>query len=207
MSFGFVCLLLYLLTYSFNVLLFKLKLWSSPKVHVLDINDNCPKIDGPLFLTGVISEGARPGSLVMSDSTSFTTPTPLRIPVSDPDTGLAGEVSYHLIDNTSSLFSVEPHSGRLRLIGELDREEREEYLLTIAVMDGGLRSGDAWARVRIRVTDVNNSPPEFIAPLPSVATVNLPTFEHALVAKFRARDPDVNDTVTFSSCHVFIVLS
>ena len=53
----------------------------------------------------------------------------------DPDT--FGQISYSLIsDEDWNMFSIETHSGVLTLRGPLDREQRDQYKLTIRADDG-----------------------------------------------------------------------
>ena len=119
---------------------------STCKVHVSveDKNDNPPRFTR-LFSTE-ISESAPKGSFV------------IQVTSSDKDSDATfTEASYSLIED-SNMFEIEPRSGKIFLIGTLDRESRDEYLLQVAANDSSWR---AQTTVTIIVLDENDNAPIF----------------------------------------------
>lgn len=86
-------------------------------VTVLDKNDNSPHFTR-LFSVNV-TENADIGTFV------------IRITSSDLDIGQNANVSYSFTDNPGGKFSIDALSGNVTVIGHLDREEEDEYLLKV----------------------------------------------------------------------------
>ena len=61
----------------------------------------------------------------------------------------------------SNVFSVDPPSGDISPVSELDRETTDYYNLTVRVTDGGSPGLSDNAVVEIRITDVNDNRPKF----------------------------------------------
>ncbi|CDS40649.1 fat cadherin tumor suppressor [Echinococcus multilocularis] len=174
------------------------------EVHVLDVNDNSPRLK-LLWMTGVIMENASANSPVV-DTVSGQ---PLALRPVDPDAGSAGEVSFRFVgpgaESHAELFAIDSASSTLyqRLGGYESRAAmRRHALLTLEVADHGMphaRTADALVRVHVRLDDdANDSPPYFPSSAnPLVASVALPTYEGAEIARFTALDPDINDSVTY----------
>lgn len=78
----------------------------------------------------------------------------------DPDSGSNGEVRYSLAEE-SSLFSVDPYSGWVTTIGELDRETMPEHRLGILATDAGLTKRTSRGTLIVRLVDYNDCPPVF----------------------------------------------
>lgn len=70
-------------------------------------------------------------------------------------------VSYHISfdPSTRSVFSVDPNSGNITLIEELDREMEDEIETIISISDGLNLVAE---KVVILVTDVNDEAPRFL---------------------------------------------
>ena len=49
---------------------------------------------------------------------------------------LNAEVSFELDENPGSKFSIDPVTGEILVVGSLDREEQDEYLLKVVARDG-----------------------------------------------------------------------
>jgi hypothetical protein len=119
---------------------------STCKVHVSveDKNDNPPRFTR-LFSTE-ISESAPKGSFV------------IQVTSSDKDSDASfTEASYSLLDD-SNMFEIDSRSGKIFLIGTLDRESRDEYLLQVSANDSSWR---AQTTVTVIVLDENDNPPIF----------------------------------------------
>ena len=77
--------------------------------------------------------------------------------------GVYGEVTYVLETETQD-FALDPSTGLLVVARELDRETKEFYDLTIRAVDGDPEHPlSSFAKVRVRVLDVNDVPPKFTA--------------------------------------------
>ena len=166
-------------------------------IHVLDVNDNSPAFRHELY-EGKIMESAAPGSLVFNRT---TTATPLVISASDADSGANALLSYDVVEpGPAALFAIDSNTGAVRTLAPLDREQLAVVEFTVQVSDNGRPrlSSDGVARVRIVVTDVNDSPPRFSQAAYN-ATVLLPTYTGVAVLKVTAFDPDtdVNSTLRY----------
>ncbi|KAK3507009.1 hypothetical protein QTP70_000327 [Hemibagrus guttatus] len=124
------------------------------EIRILDVNDNSPNIS-IVFLSESgdpeVSEGAGYGDYVA------------RIIISDPDLGELNEVSVLLEggEGKFNLKSVDEFVYTLYVEGALDREEKDQYKLTIIASDFGsppLRSERTFV---LRISDVNDNAPVF----------------------------------------------
>ncbi|XP_052540534.1 protocadherin gamma-A2-like isoform X11 [Tympanuchus pallidicinctus] len=118
------------------------------RVAVLDANDNAPAFSQAVY-TVRVAEDVPVGSTLLS------------VTATDPDDGTNGNVKYSLRKQTkvvTEFFHLEPDTGAIRLVRNLDYEEGDSYELEIQARDGG----DLFdtAKVSISVTDVNDNAPE-----------------------------------------------
>lgn len=114
-------------------------------VTITDKNDNPPRFTR-LFGAN-ISESAPIGTFVIQLTSTD----------SDSDPAFT-EATYSLIDAAEEPFEIEPHSGKVFLTANLDREGKDEYLLHVAVNDSSWR---AQTTVTITVLDENDCVPKF----------------------------------------------
>uniref|UniRef100_A0A673KWK6 Cadherin domain-containing protein n=1 Tax=Sinocyclocheilus rhinocerous TaxID=307959 RepID=A0A673KWK6_9TELE len=111
-------------------------------VTVIDVNDNTPVFSQSVYRVS-LAENAAIGKGVLT------------VRATDKDKGANGEVTYSFSQN---LFSVDPSSGEIRLIGELDFEESAIHEFKIQAKDqGGLSDS---SEVIVEVTDVNDNAPK-----------------------------------------------
>ncbi|KAH0535378.1 hypothetical protein KQX54_016085 [Cotesia glomerata] len=113
-------------------------------VSVLDKNDNPPRFTR-LFSVNV-TENAEVGAFV------------IRITSSDQDIGKNANVTYTFTENPGGKFAIDPITGIVEVVGTLDREEQDEYLLKVGAADG------AWVAettLTITIQDQNDNAPEF----------------------------------------------
>ncbi|POI23273.1 hypothetical protein CIB84_012981, partial [Bambusicola thoracicus] len=118
------------------------------RVAVLDANDNAPAFSQAVYAVRV-PEDVPVGS------------TLLTVTATDPDDGTNGEVRYsfpEISDKASNIFHLEPKTGAIELLRNLDFEEAQSYELEVQARDGGGISDTA--KVVISVTDVNDNAPE-----------------------------------------------
>ncbi|XP_073842383.1 FAT atypical cadherin kugelei isoform X2 [Musca autumnalis] len=84
----------------------------------------------------------------------------------DRDLGYNGKLIFGISDGDfESVFRVDPDSGELQLIGYLDRERQEEYVLNITVCDLGQPSKCDSKMLTVNILDVNDNPPIFQRPI------------------------------------------
>ena len=145
-------------------------------LQVLDVNDNAPVFERPEY-GAHIAEGNHIGEFVT------------QIQAKDPDDGDNGNVTYGLIDNPQGRFSINPLSGVIKAIEELDREATAIYKLTVLARDRGSPSLSASVLVTVAVDDINDNPPSFPVPVMEMRIMeNSP--QNSIVGTVRAQDPD-----------------
>nr|XP_033783043.1 protocadherin-1 isoform X2 [Geotrypetes seraphini] len=126
------------------------------KIEVQDINDNTPNFASPV-ITLPIPENTNIGSL-------FSIPL-----ATDRDTGSNGVATYELMAGSEAheLFGLQvaedqdEKQPQLIVMGNLDREQRDSYDLTIRVQDGGNPPRASSALLRITILDMNDNAPKF----------------------------------------------
>lgn len=113
-------------------------------VNILDKNDNPPRFTR-LFSVNV-TENAEIGSFV------------IRVTSSDQDIGENANATYSFTENPGEKFTIDSVSGNVTVVGALDREQQDEYLLKVAAVDGAWR---AETPLTITIQDQNDNAPEF----------------------------------------------
>lgn len=100
----------------------------------------------------------------------------------DRDLGYNGKLVFGISDgDNDSVFRLDPDNGELKIIGYLDRERQDEYVLNITVYDLGKPQKSASKVLPVTILDEND---------------NAPTFEKSL-ASFRVTENAINGTVLF----------
>uniref|UniRef100_A0A8C4ESU8 Protocadherin 20-like n=2 Tax=Dicentrarchus labrax TaxID=13489 RepID=A0A8C4ESU8_DICLA len=146
------------------------------RVMVGDVNDNAPHFLQSHYELEV-EENNRPGISL------------LRVSASDADSGYNGRVTYRLDKHTSTIFNIDPETGKLSVSASLDREQQGVHKLTVFAQDRGSPPLESVATVSIRVLDQNDNAPVFLTPhfiffIPE----NVPPY--AQVGGLRVTDPD-----------------
>ncbi|KFV70764.1 Protocadherin alpha-C2, partial [Dryobates pubescens] len=122
-------------------------------VRVMDTNDNPPAFDRSTYTVSLL-ENAPPGTLVV------------KLNASDPDEGSNGDVIYSFGSYTPQkvreLFSVDPHSGEVRVNGTLDYEEASSYEIYVQATDQGPVSMAGHCKVLVNIVDANDNVPEVV---------------------------------------------
>ncbi|XP_068026259.1 LOW QUALITY PROTEIN: protocadherin-16 [Melanerpes formicivorus] len=145
-------------------------------VLVLDANDQAPAFERPQYEAQVM-ENLPAGSTV------------LRVLASDRDLGANGQVSYGGL--AGGPFSIDPQTGLIVTTRTLDREEQEQYLLTVYARDGGLPPRLATATVLVRVGDENDHSPQLES---QACALQVPENQSRVALHtLRATDPDAGD--------------
>ena len=118
---------------------------------IADANDNNPAFTNATYEVTVYENVQR--DTVVAQVHAF-----------DPDSGQNGEVSYSLAPNTQQelgdLFGIDNATGEIWVRGEVDYEQENSYELQVMASDLGPHSLPAFAKVNIRVLDVNDHGPE-----------------------------------------------
>ncbi|XP_070688101.1 cadherin-2-like [Pempheris klunzingeri] len=128
-------------------------------INVIDQNDNRPEFTHTIF-NGSVPEGSKPGSFVM---------TVTAVDKDDPKTA-NGMLRYKILSQnpqspSSNMFTINNKTGDIITVAAgLDREKVTQYTLIIQAtdMEGNPTYGlSNTATTIIRITDVNDNPPEF----------------------------------------------
>uniref|UniRef100_A0A8C8K8G6 Cadherin domain-containing protein n=1 Tax=Oncorhynchus tshawytscha TaxID=74940 RepID=A0A8C8K8G6_ONCTS len=130
-------------------------------INVIDMNDNRPEFIHQIW-NGTIPEGSKPGTFVM---------TVTSVDKDDPKTA-NGMLRYKIVSQnpespTSNMFTINNKTGGIITVAAgLDREKVPQYTLIIQAtdMEGNPMYGlSNTATAVIKVTDINDNPPEFTA--------------------------------------------
>lgn len=100
----------------------------------------------------------------------------------DRDLGYNGKLVFGISDGDhDSVFRLDPDTGELQIIGYLDRERQDEYVLNVTVYDLGKPQKSSSKMLPITVLDENDNPPKF----------------EKSVASFRVAENAINGTIIF----------
>ncbi|XP_053297977.1 protocadherin-16 [Pleuronectes platessa] len=124
--------------------------WGSvtARVFVTDENDNAPVFSSPSAVS--IMEDQPVGFVI------------LYVMARDDDEGENGRVSYRIqTGNSAGRFSLNPNTGSLSILKSLDREEQEDFNLTIVAEDHGIPQLSRSQVLCVQVIDVNDEAPVF----------------------------------------------
>ncbi|KAM4732140.1 protocadherin gamma-C5-like isoform 8-T8 [Anableps anableps] len=152
-------------------------------ITVLDINDNFPVFEKSIYKVS-IGENTLKGASVLT------------LTAKDADAGLNGEIEFafgaHTPDNVLSVFDIDPLTGEIRLIGNLDFETNPNFEIDISATDKGSPRMEGHCSVHVEVLDVNDNPPNiFLTSQPNSVPENAPS--GTVVALISARDIDSGD--------------
>lgn len=155
-------------------------------VTLLDINDHAPAFNQSRYHAAV-SESLAPGSPV------------LQVYASDADAGANGAVTYEINRRQSEgdgPFSIDAHTGLLRLERPLDFEQRRVHELVVQARDGGAHPELGSAFVTVHVRDANDNQPSMTVIF--LSADGSPRVSEAappgqLVARISVSDPDDGD--------------
>uniref|UniRef100_A0A8C3FEP6 Neural-cadherin n=1 Tax=Chrysemys picta bellii TaxID=8478 RepID=A0A8C3FEP6_CHRPI len=165
-------------------------------IEVRDVNDN-----PPLFLC--MSEGCFMGQ-VPEDSPADTTVMEMNaIDLDDPKAGKNAVLTYRIIQNVQNeinlnLFSINPVTGTIcTVLGSLDREKEDKYLVVVEGRDGGGLTGTGTAT--ILVSDINDHAPVFTRKMyTAFVSENASINTEITMVSATDRDEGENAVVTFS---------
>ncbi|XP_028815789.1 protocadherin-1-like isoform X2 [Denticeps clupeoides] len=164
------------------------------RIEVLDENDNTPQFSSPI-LSLSIPENTHTGAL-------FSIPV-----ATDKDSGINGIADYSLTapPDAANLFSLQVAQDsdeklpQLIVLGNLDREARDSYDLSLKVVDGGSPPRYSSALLRVTVTDVNDNVPRFEkSHYEAELSENSPTGHSVLQVRANDADTGPNGEITYN---------
>ncbi|NXA26680.1 PCD19 protein, partial [Ibidorhyncha struthersii] len=157
-------------------------------ISVQDANDNPPLINLLSVNSELVevSENAPPGYVIAL------------VRVSDRDSGANGRVQCKLLGNVPFRLQEYESFSTILVDGRLDREQRDQYNLTIQAKDNGIPSLQATKSFTVKITDENDNHPHFSKPYYQVIVQENNT-PGAYLLSVSARDPDLglNGSVSY----------
>ena len=117
-------------------------------IHLIDENDNSPRFS-PMILHVSIPESTVVGDVITT------------VHANDPDPGLNGHVTYSIISGAHGMFEIGRNNGTLQVLGDLDREQRDEYRINVSAFDGNLNPKEGFGLVIVTILDDNDNRPVF----------------------------------------------
>ncbi|XP_023559815.1 protocadherin beta-12-like [Octodon degus] len=156
-------------------------------IEVVDTNDNAPEFEQPLYKVQ-ITEDSPKGSLVVVVSAT------------DVDIGINAEISYSLFqasEDISKAFKINPLTGEIRLMNQLDFERIQSYEVNVEAKDTGNFAGKC--TVLIQVLDVNDHAPEVT--MSALSNSIAENSRETVVAAFSVSDLDSGEN---GKIHCFI---
>ncbi|XP_040297150.1 protocadherin gamma-C5-like isoform X2 [Bufo bufo] len=120
-------------------------------VLVLDINDNAPVFDKTKYKISIPED-------------SPLNETILKLNATDLDEGANGAILYSFdqltLDSAKTIFQINPQTGEIYVIKELDYEISKSYELFVKAADKGSPKLEGRCVVKVEVEDVNDNTPE-----------------------------------------------
>lgn len=141
--------------------------------------------------------------LALEIKVNETTPlgtTIATIKARDRDLGYNGKLVYGISGgDNDSVFRLDPENGELKVIGYLDREREDEYLLNITVYDLGKPQKSISKVLPITILDENDNAPQFEKSLASFR-VTESALNGTIIFRLNATDRDLgnNSRITYS---------
>ncbi|XP_043649668.1 fat-like cadherin-related tumor suppressor homolog isoform X2 [Drosophila teissieri] len=122
------------------------------------------------------------------------------IEAKDRDLGYNGKLVFAILDGDyDSVFRIDPDRGELQIIGYLDRERQNEYVLNITVYDLGSPTKSTSKMLPITILDVNDNRPviqKTLATFRLTESARIGTVVHCLHAT--DADSGINAQVTYA---------
>ena len=145
-------------------------------INVKDVNDNSPTFSQAVYRAEV-AEDAVPGSSI------------LQVEATDLDSENNGDIEYSIIGEAEEYFGIY-NNGTVYSRKVLDREYKESFSFILKATDGGQQGGrhSTTASVILRLSDVNDQPPEFTSPGEGFILENQPP--NTVVMSVSTRDLD-----------------
>ncbi|KAJ1128054.1 hypothetical protein NDU88_006441 [Pleurodeles waltl] len=149
-------------------------------IDIQDTNDNPPVFDKELY-TVRLPENVPVDTLV------------IRLNATDADDGQNGYIHYSFYGlaslNMNQLFSINPDSGEIRVLGKMDFEDMSMYEIQVQAQDKGSTFMAGHCKVLVELIDLNDNTPEI-----RVTSISSPVREDAkpglVIALFTVTDRD-----------------
>ncbi|XP_078727412.1 cadherin EGF LAG seven-pass G-type receptor 2-like isoform X2 [Lampetra fluviatilis] len=120
------------------------------------------------------------------------------ISATDEDMGENARITYFMEDNVPQ-FRIEPNSGAITTLVELDYEDRPTYTLAITAKDNGIPQKSDTTYVEIMVSDVNDNAPKFLRDHYRGSVLeDAPPFSSVLTVSATDRDSGLNGRVQYT---------
>ncbi|XP_055064627.2 protocadherin alpha-2 isoform X4 [Misgurnus anguillicaudatus] len=157
-------------------------------VHIADVNDNAPRFPAS-FINTYLSENSQAGGIIT------------KVTADDSDTGENAELSYSLLESSSSnvpittLININSLTGEIFSLQSFNHEEIKRFQFNVLAKDSGVPPLSNNVTVNVFILDENDNSPVILQPYSepgSVNTENIPYSAEAgyFVAKIRAVDAD-----------------
>lgn len=115
----------------------------------------------------------------------------------DMDSGLNQQLSYRIESGAQDKFLINPNHGMICVANiTIDREEKDNYRLTVVAVDRGTPPLSGTATVSILIDDINDSQPEFINPIQTVSVPESAALG-TVVAEMTAIDRDLSPRLEY----------
>lgn len=161
----------------------KLQSKLSVRVNVLDENDN-----PPVFVLAS-------GTVIAISENSNINDVLFTLLAADADEGTNAAVSYAVVSgNEAGKFGIKADNGQLYLKDRLDREQQDQYLLTINATDTGAEVQlEASMVLQVFVVDYNDNVPQFAADTRRFISVSETTDVGEMLVTFSGTDKDMGN--------------
>ncbi|XP_072001802.1 protocadherin gamma-B4-like isoform X36 [Engystomops pustulosus] len=158
------------------------------KIVVQDFNDNLPLFTQDTYHIR-LHENAAIGSIV------------IQLNATDEDEGSNAQITYsfsHISESARQLFTIDSLHGDIKVIGKLNYEAIDAYVITVEAKDGG--GHVAHCKVSIQVVDVNDNAPDItITTLSTSIPEDSPPGTVIALLNVRDLDSGINSEV---ACHI-----
>ena len=160
------------------------------KVHVTDVNDNAPRFPSTAIVRQ-IQEGIAVNTRVVT------------MDALDDDTGDNGKVEYSLAGyeaGSAEKFSIDPNTGVISTVGDIDREEIDTYRFTVVATDQAVPASSRLSAekvITIIVEDINDNAPEFVSVPTGSITPATQLGDVIMTIQAIDRDSNSNGLVTY----------
>ncbi|VDI43616.1 Hypothetical predicted protein, partial [Mytilus galloprovincialis] len=158
------------------------------EIRILDENDNPPIFDNNIYRPKVNENSAKYSPVV-------------KVTATDLDSGENQALTYSILSgNEDGQFEINSGSGQISLVGFVDRESQDSYLLNILATDSGsITKNSATCTVSITIIDVNDNSPLFAQSVYEVVLSEYTVVGDEII-QFVATDTDlgINAQITYS---------
>ncbi|XP_058263970.1 protocadherin alpha-8-like isoform X4 [Hemibagrus wyckioides] len=160
-------------------------------INVVDVNDNVPVCSRSLYKAQV-NENASPGTPVIT------------VHASDLDEGVNGEITYSFVNHDSdqnlNAFSINPETGEIVVMGDVDYEKKNAVELRVQAKDKGNNPRAAMCKILVEIIDINDNVPEiFVTSLVDIIKEDTPVDTMVGMITVIDNDAGKNGKVTLKS--------